>query len=220
MTRRLLLLALLIGVGVGVYATGLHEDITVEAVRALVDEAGVLGPVLFVLLFSLEGVGVPGMIFMLTAIVVWPPWLAFLMNWLGAIAAGILGFAYARYVGRDWVAARLPDGIRRFETAIVRRGIRTVIVIRLLFFLAPPAHWALGLSPVSFRDFLIGSALGFAPAMLLVSLIGAPVFEWVREDSDAIWIVGSVGLLLGALGLSAARRYIDRHGRAPDQTVD
>ena len=201
-TRRLLLLALLIGVGVGVYATGLHEDITVEAVRALVDEAGVLGPVLFVLLFSLEGVGVPGMIFMLTAIVVWPPWLAFLMNWLGAIAAGILGFAYARYVGRDWVAARLPDGIRRFETAIVRRGIRTVIVIRLLFFLAPPAHWALGLSPVSFRDFLIGSALGFAPAMLLVSLIGAPVFEWVREDSDAIWIVGSVGLL------------------CPEQTVD
>lgn len=218
MAKRIFLLLLLLGVGISVYATGFHERITVEAVRELVSEAGVLGPIIFVLLFSLEGVGVPGMIFMLTAIVVWPPWFAFLMNWLGAIAAGMLGFAYARYLGRDWVAARLPDRIRRFEAVVMKRSIRTVIMIRLFFFLAPPAHWALGLSPVSFRDFMIGSAIGFIPAMLLVSLIGAPVFEWVRQDSDAIWLVGIVGLLLGALGLSAARRYIDRHGVDPDQT--
>jgi uncharacterized membrane protein YdjX (TVP38/TMEM64 family) len=219
-TKRLFLLLVLIGVGVGIYATGIHEQVTVEAVRELVDDAGLLGPVVFVLLFSLEGLGVPGMIFMLTAIIVWPPWLAFLMNWLGAIAAGTVGFGYARYMGRDWVAAHLPERIRRFETAINQRSIRTVIVIRLLFFLAPPAHWALGLSPVSFRDFMIGSAVGFIPAMLLVSLIGAPVFEWVRKDSDAIWIVGTAGLLLGALGLWAARRYIDGHGRTPDRPLE
>jgi uncharacterized membrane protein YdjX (TVP38/TMEM64 family) len=215
--KRLSLLAVLIGVGVGIYATGIYEQVTVESVRKLVGDAGLLGPVVFILLFSLEGLGVPGMIFMLTAIVVWPPWLAFLMNWLGAIAAGTVGFAYARYVGRDWVAAHLPDRIKRFEKAIDQRGIRTVIIIRLLFFLAPPAHWALGLSPVAFRDFMIGSAVGFIPAMLLVSLIGAPVFEWARKDSDAIWVIGTVGLLLGALGLWAARRYLDGHDHAPDR---
>ncbi|MCH7708313.1 MAG: hypothetical protein IH884_07470, partial [Myxococcales bacterium] len=113
MAKRVVLLLLLIGIGVGIYASGLHEQITVEAVRERVARAGVLGPVLFVLLFSLEGVGVPGLIFMLTAIVVWPPGFAFLMNWLGALAASIVGFGYARYVGRDWVAAHLPDKIRR-----------------------------------------------------------------------------------------------------------
>ncbi len=220
MAKRVVLLLLLIGIGIGVYASGLHEQITVESVRERVASAGVLGPVLFVLLFSLEGVGVPGLIFMLTAIVVWPPWFAFLMNWLGALAAGAIGFGYARYVGRDWVAAHLPDRIRRFEAAVMQRSIRTVIVIRLLFFLAPPAHWALGLSPVSFRDFMIGSAVGFLPAMLLFSLVGAPVFEWVRQDSDAIWVVGSVAILLGALGLWAASRYIDQHAIAPDRPLD
>ena len=211
MAKRVFLLLLLIGIGIGVYASGLHEQITVESVREWVASAGVLGPVLFVLLFSLEGVGVPGLIFMLTAIVVWPPWFAFLMNWLGALAAGIVGFGYARYVGRDWVAEHLPDRIRRFEAAVMQRSIRTVIVIRLLFFLAPPAHWALGLSPVSFRDFMIGSAVGFVPAMLLFSLVGAPVFEWVRQDSGAIWVVGGVAILLGALGLRVASRYINQH---------
>ena len=98
--KRVVLLLLLIGIGIGIYASGLHEQITVESVREWVASAGVLGPVLFVLLFSLEGVGVPGLIFMLTAIVVWPPWFAFLMNWLGALAAG-------REVGGDV----LPEGV-------------------------------------------------------------------------------------------------------------
>ena len=148
MQLRILLLVLLVGAGVVAWFTGLHEQLEVERLRELLARTGFWGPLLFVLLFGLEGVGVPGILFMMTAVALWPPWLAFLLNWLGAIMAGIVGFAYARYVGRDWVAARLPARMRRFEARVVEHSVQTVIVIRLLFFLAPPAHWALGLSPV------------------------------------------------------------------------
>ena len=49
MAKRAVLLLLLIGIGIGVYASGLHEQITVESVREWVASTGVLGPVLFVL---------------------------------------------------------------------------------------------------------------------------------------------------------------------------
>ena len=197
MWLRILLLGLLVGSAVLAWATGVHEQLEVETLRDLVAGAGFWGPLLFVLLFGLEGIGVPGILFMVTAIALWPPWIAFLLNWLGAITAGMVGFAYARYVGRDWVAAHLPARMRRFETRVVERGVQTVILVRLLFFLAPPAHWALGLSPVRFRSFVIGSAIGFVPGMLLVSFAGRPVFEWLSRQPRETWMALAALFLLG-----------------------
>jgi uncharacterized membrane protein YdjX (TVP38/TMEM64 family) len=216
MQLRILLLVLLVGAGVVAWSTGLHEQIEVERLRELLARTGFWGPLLFVLLFGLEGIGVPGVFFMMTAVALWPPWLAFLLNWLGAIMAGIVGFAYARYVGRDWVAAHLPARMRRFEARVVDRSVQTVIVIRLLFFLAPPAHWALGLSPVGFRPFVIGSAIGFAPAMLLVSFAGRPAFAWLSRQSLEIWL--ALGALF-PLGV-AAWWLLTRRNEAPADPGD
>ncbi len=87
MWLRILLIGLLVGSAVVAWATGLHEQLEVDRLRELLSRAGLWGPLLFVLLFGLEGIGVPGFLFMVTAIALWPPWMAFLLNWLGAITA-------------------------------------------------------------------------------------------------------------------------------------
>jgi hypothetical protein len=56
--------------------------------------------------------------------------------------------------------------------------------------------------------------------MLLVSFAGGPLFEWVRNESEAIWIVGTLALLLGILAVRAANRYMERHGAPPPGSVD
>ena len=129
----------------------------------------------------------------------WSPWEAFLWCWLGAQLAGVVGFGFARSVGRDWIAERLPARMRRFEAHVEERGVRTVIVVRLVFFLAPYAHWALGLSPVSLRDFLVGSAIGYVPAMLVVCLTGAAAFEWLAAQPRELWMGLGALFLLGVL---------------------
>lgn len=208
MWKRILLLGLVVASALVAYATGLHEQLSVGNLRALVERAGLWGPVLFVLLFGLEGLGLPGIVFMMTAIAVWPPWEAFVWCWLGAQLAGVVGFAFARGVGREWIAARLPARVRRFEGHVVERGVQTVILVRVLFFLAPYAHWALGLSPVRVRDFLLGSAIGFAPAMLVVCLTGAAAFGWLAAQPRELWMVLGAAFLVGALlwRLGMARR--------------
>ena len=195
LTRRLVLLALLVGGVVFVFASGLHHEFDAKTLGEWVERAGWLGPVVYLALFGLQAFGLPGLLLMLAAIAVWPPWLAFLLSWAGAVISGCAGFLFARSIGREWVAGRLPERMRRFEQQVVERGLRTVIVFRLAFFLTPPAHWALGLSPVSFGTFVLGSAIGFLPGIALYTLAGGAILEWY-EGRSAQFGLHAVGLLV------------------------
>ncbi|MEM7413506.1 MAG: VTT domain-containing protein [Myxococcota bacterium] len=204
--KRLAILAGLVGVALVAWGTGLHAHLELDTVRNLVDGAGPWGPVVFVALFGLEGVGVPGVVFMLAAIAIWPPSLAFLYNFLGAQTAGLVGFFFARWIGRDWVAARLPENVRRYESRIEERGLETVVLVRLVFFIAPPAHWFLGLSPVRFRDYLLGSMIGMLPWLVAVSYGGGHAFRWLTEQPRETWLLLAGALLVGAFAWRMLRR--------------
>jgi hypothetical protein len=103
--KRIILVVLLAGgIGTG-WATGLFDDITLFGVRRLIEEAGWWGPVLLVALFGLEGFGVvPAFPFLLTAAAIWPPVEALLINLTGALLASLVGFTYARTLGREFSA--------------------------------------------------------------------------------------------------------------------
>lgn len=187
--KRIILLVLLAGGIATGWATGLFDDVTLGGVRRLIEGAGWWGPVLLVALFGLEGFGiVPAFPFLLTAAAIWPPAEALLINMLGALLASLVGFIYARTLGRDFIAARLPERIRRFERRVVERAIPTVIGIRLMFFLAPWAHWALGLSPVSLRAYLIGSSIGYIPWIVAFTFFGAAIVDWGSRQPGEVWI--------------------------------
>jgi uncharacterized membrane protein YdjX (TVP38/TMEM64 family) len=204
--KRIILVVLLAGgIGTG-WATGLFDDITLFGVRRLIEEAGWWGPVLLVALFGLEGFGVvPAFPFLLTAAAIWPPVEALLINLTGALLASLVGFTYARTLGREFIAARLPERMRRFERRVVERAIPTVISIRLMFFLAPWAHWALGLSPVSLRAYLIGSTIGYVPWIIAFTLFGGAIVDWGTRQPGEVWIGIGTAVVLGLVGASAWR---------------
>ena len=180
MRKRILLLAALLAAALAAFWLGLPEAIERERLREAVAAAGPLGPLVFVALFSaLQAIGVPGLLFIGVAIVAWPPWQAFLLVWAGSLGAGCVGFAFARTIGRRWVAEHLPERFRRFDARLATSGLRYVIAVRLLFYLATPAHWLLGLSGVPFRTAVVGSAIGFVPGSALWTFAGGGFFEWI-----------------------------------------
>ena len=84
-----------------------------ELIRAALTDAGPWGPVAFVVLFALlEPFGAPGFVFLIAAATLWPFSLAVAVNWVGATGAGLVGFVFARYMGRDWVSTRMPRNLR------------------------------------------------------------------------------------------------------------
>jgi len=173
--------------------------------RGLIVEIGPLGPLLFVALFStFEAFGVPGVAFVGTASLIWPLWLAILLSWAGGVSSAILGFAFARTIGREWVQRRIPPQFHRYDEQLARRGLISVISARLVFFMAPPVHWMFGLSSVGWPAYLIGSAVGLLPGIALVSIGGKSLFGYLRSQSPLAWI--AVGMAGAALMFATRRR--------------
>ena len=200
-------IALLIGVVLLALTAQRSGLLDRETFSTLLVESRWLGPLLFVAAFSfLQPFGFPGLFFMASSTLIWPLWLAFLLNWAGTVGAGVVGFAFARFIGREWVERRLPDRFRDFESRVQRRAFRTVLVIRLTTYLFPPAHWALGLSPVRFAPFLLATIIGFVPVTLIWTFAGGSALEWLSGQPRETLIGAAAMILALALTLRFARR--------------
>ena len=180
-----LALAALMG---AVWWTGLADWVTRERIHALLAESGAWGPLLYVLAFAcLEPFGVPGAVFVVPASLAWPTGLAVSLSVLGATGGGVLSFLLARGVLGGLVEQLLPVRVRRFTATAREHPLRTVLAVRLLFFLAAPAHWALGLSGVRLGPFLIGSLIGFIPGMWAFVVFGRATIEFL-EHQHGSWV--------------------------------
>ncbi|MCP4003861.1 MAG: TVP38/TMEM64 family protein [bacterium] len=210
--------AALIGV---LYLFGLFELVRdPERARAALEGLGMWAPVLYVLSFAaLEPFFVPALAFIIPGAVVFSFPTLFLLSWLASVGAGIVGFSFARFLGRDFVETRLPKGLHRYDRRLATKGLQTVILIRLTLFLAPPAHWLLGLSQVRFSSFVIGSALGFIPGIALLTylvvFVGETLGDWIADRPPGFFL-GIVILVIVAMRLG---RYVERRRARAKETL-
>lgn len=196
------------------WASGVGQYLEVERFESLLRDLGIWGPVLYVLSFALlEPFGVLGIIFVVPGSLVWDWGTLFLLSWLGSVGAGIVGFSFARTIGREWVTQHLPERLHAYDERLASQGLRTVIFVRLVFFIMPPAHWALGLSRVSFGTFVLGTAIGFLPGMALFTYAGKSVVDRISDQPP--WVGGAV-IALFVLGSLAYRRFSGRNAAEPD----
>jgi uncharacterized membrane protein YdjX (TVP38/TMEM64 family) len=173
--RLLLAAALFLGLyGIGTW-TGLLDDLDTTAVRQMVVEAGVLGILVYVVIFALgELVHVPGIVFVGAGTLAYGPWGGFGMGLLGAIVSVSVSFFVVRFVGGNALARVERPFMRRMLAKLDSQPIRTVAILRLVFWLAPPLNYALAMTNVRYRDYLAGSIIGLVVPVLAMSL----TFEW------------------------------------------
>ncbi len=200
MRVRLALAMVVIGVLSWFYASGTYAAIDPEKMRAWLQGAGAWGGVVFVLAYCvLQPLGVRSVFFLLSAPMVWQPLTAFVLSWAGTLAASLAAFGFARFVGGAWVQRRLPPGIRRLDDRLATRGLRTVLLLRLLFYTAPTLQFALGVSRVRAGAFLTGTLLGVVPFTALMTLLGARINAYLVEHPIHSWPWDRFGPLIIAL---------------------
>lgn len=158
-------------------------DVDVQEGQAWLRGAGAWGLVAFVVAFALlQPLGVAAHVFIVVAALVWTPWVALLASWSGAVLAGCVAFAFARYVGRAWVQERLPPRLREWDERLAQRGFRTVLTMRLLLFTFGPMQLMFGVSRVRLVAFVAGSALGLLPMIAAETWIGGSLVQWLWPD--------------------------------------
>ncbi len=186
-----------------------------ELLQAFFRDHGALGTCLYVLLFSLlQPFGVLGMFFIAAGTFVFDAWTLFFATWLGAIGAGIVGFSFARSFGRGFAERHLPASARRFDARLARNAFAGVLVVRLVAGLWQPAHFLLGLSQVGFAPFVLGTALGFAPQVAILTFTSKGTVDWfsAHPSADGVWLAAVV--IAGGCGFALLRRRQSRASAA------
>lgn len=178
-------------------------------------ETGGWGFLAFVVAYTvLQPFGVPGTIFVVAAPLVWPWETAFALSMVGTMGASLVGFAFARFVARDWVSARIPARFRRYDEALERNALLTVVVLRLVFWMPQPLHFFFGVSKVRFATHFWGSLLGYVPPLLVVSYLGGRMFDASGKMQPTAWPVMAGLVVFSLLVAIAFRAYTRKRGAA------
>lgn len=164
--------AIVVAVSVAGRASGLTDAISPESVRALLAGAGIFGVLAFVVVFSLGLLAhLPGLLFIAVAVLAYGRELGALVALAGSIVAVSVSFFVVRRFGGRALAELKSPFLKRMLSQLDTRPLRSVIVLRAVFGVAPPLNYALALSSLGFRDYLIGSAIGMAAPIIIAAVI-------------------------------------------------
>ncbi|MBM4242331.1 MAG: DedA family protein [Deltaproteobacteria bacterium] len=171
--HRVLLLATLAGVAlVGARLAGLDQTTTPGQLRALLPATGVGGILMFVLVFSAGLLAqLPGLLFVAIAVLAYGRTWGALVALGGAVVAVSVSFVVVRHVGGSALAEIDSPLLRRLLSQLDTRPLRSVILLRVVFGVAPFLNYALALSSLGFRDYLIGSIIGMAAPITVAAVL-------------------------------------------------
>jgi uncharacterized membrane protein YdjX (TVP38/TMEM64 family) len=147
----------------------------VEAIRG----AGAVGVAVFAIAYVAAAILLlPGSVLTAGAGFAYGPlWGTLLVSPVSVVAA-TLAFVLGRTVARGWIARRIA-GNPRFATvdeAIGESGFKIVLLLRLSpLFPFSLLNYALGLTRLSLRDYVVASALGMLPGTVLYVYLGSIV---------------------------------------------
>ncbi len=148
----------------------------VPQVRIWVEGLGPWGPVGFIAVYALAAVAmVPASLLTLGAGAIFGVLAGTLYVFVAAVIGSSIAFLIARYVARSTVERRLHDDERfaAVDRAIAAEGRKIVLLLRLSpVFPFNLLNYALGLSHIGFRDYLIAS-VGMIPATMMYVYLGS-----------------------------------------------
>lgn len=215
--RGLVLIATLAAVGFLVEGLGLKSALDTAWVDSQVRGKGLAGEALFVLVGAVvAGAGLPRQLVCFLAGYAF----GFVEGSLWGTLASVLGcagaFYYARLMGRDLLAARFPERVRKVDEFLAGNTLGMALLIRLLPVGSNVVtNLAAGVSGAPAIPFFTGSTLGYLPQTIVFALLGSgiTVQPELRIGTSVVLFVAS-----GALGVWLYRRY--RHGRLLDAETE
>ena len=132
------------------------------------------------------------------------PWLGFVSAGTGVLLSALILFGIGRVLGHVRLQRLLGRRSLRVQNRIVGKGVVAVAMIRMV----PIAPFSIvnvvaGASKLSLRDYMLGTALGMMPGIIVMAVLGAQIADLAR---DASWtnallfglaIVAWIALCLG-----------------------
>lgn len=154
---------------------GLHRELLQPAALAReLRRFGGWAPLVFIIIYALGTVlFAPGSLLTLAGGAIFGPIWGTLWNLTGATLGATLAFLLARNVASAWVAARSGENLDRLMRGVDQEGWRFVAFVRLVpLFPFNLINYALGLTRIGLRDYVLASFICMAPGAFAYTYLG------------------------------------------------
>lgn len=200
--RRIVLAAVLLALILVVYS--LKDQLDVTELKDWVDQAGLAGPPVYLLMVALGTVlMLPGSLLAMAGGGLFGPVWGSVYGLAGATLGSVLAFLLTRYLVADWVRAKVGDRGRRIIRGVEAEGWRFVAFMRIAPFVPfILQNYLFGLTRVRLSHYAIATFVFLAPGVSAFAYLG-----YVGREAMA----GGEGLIfkiLLALTLLAALAYL------------
>lgn len=150
-----------------------------DALQARLLSLGIFAAPAFIAAFALgELLHLPGILFVVAARVVFGPTLGLALGYAGAVVALTVSFFVARHLvaaaratSEPWRPKWRP--LRAAFERLESHPVKSIALLRLVLWLAPPLTYALAATKIRARDHLIGCAVGLVVPVIGANLVGS-----------------------------------------------
>ena len=183
---RFLLFALLIaGVAIAVIY---RDQVDVAVLETWVNEAGMAGPVVFMLIYIIGTVFFfPGSVLTLAGGALFGPVLGTFYNLTAATIGAIVSFIAARYLAHDWVESKVGGRLKSLKQGVEGEGWKFVAFVRLVpLFPFNLLNYALGLTKIRLSHYSIATYICMLPGAVAYTYLGYVGREAIAGDEAII----------------------------------
>ena len=172
-----ILLLIIISLVLAAKYTALGDYMSVEKVRELIQEAGVYGPLIFILVYVIVTVTfLPGTPFTIASGVLFGTLKGGMLTVVGATVGAGIAFLIARFFGGDFVNKLLKNKFKKiyeYDEKIEKNGFLVMLFLRLIpLFPFNGLNFAMGLTKIRKRDYISATFLGIIPGSMILANIG------------------------------------------------
>jgi uncharacterized membrane protein YdjX (TVP38/TMEM64 family) len=200
--RPLIFLLLLVGAILVVRYFHLQDYLEKERLRQFIGAYGVWGPVIYLAVWTLAPpLSLPGLPITLAGGVLFGPFWGVVYTAVGATMGATLAFLVARYLARDWVAARLAGTkIEVLDEKVAQQGWKVVAFTRLIpifpYFLL---NFAFGLTKISLTAFVVATFIFMMPLTIAYVYFSSNILDLFHGEISRELLLGAVLVVLVSL---------------------
>ena len=173
---------------------------TIPKIIQWIESLGIIGMSLFVLVYILACIFlIPGSPLTVGAGAVFGFWTGLILVSVGSTLGAVAAFLISRYLARGFIEKKIDKNHKfsAMDMAIKREGWKIIFLARLSpiipFFLL---NYALGLTKIRLRTYIISSWAGMIPGTVLYTYIGSlGKTILTTENSLADWVILGAGLI-------------------------
>ena len=198
---RPLLLVLLIGAVIAVQYLHLEQYLDQERLRQFAATYGVLLPLMYLAVWTVGPLFLPGLPIILAGGVLFGPVWGVVYTAIGSALGAGLVFLVARYLARDWVAAKLSGTrLMSLDEKVARHGWKIVAFTRLVpVFSFSLLNYAFGLTRISFWPYLAATFVSMLPTTIAFVYFSSNLLDLVHGKISSGLIIGAVLVVLVGL---------------------